>query len=113
MSARNDRSYSRRSILKNGLAGAAATVWAVRMVSAQQGIPHVASSDPMVQSLGYVENAATVNPAVNPTYKAGQTCGSCALAQGGAADKWRPCRMFGGKLVSSAGWCRVWVKQPT
>ncbi|HEX4870971.1 MAG TPA: high-potential iron-sulfur protein [Nevskiaceae bacterium] len=67
--------------------------------------------DPLAVSLAYVENAATLNPAKEPLFKAGSNCANCILYQK-AQEKggYAPCGAVGGKLVAGPGWCKAWAK---
>ena len=70
-------------------------------------------TEPAAKALGYIEDAAKVDAKANPTFKAGQHCANCLQW----ADKNRKaptskCNLFPGKMVKSAGWCKVWVKAP-
>jgi hypothetical protein len=55
--------------------------------------------------------AADATPHVTPTYAAGQRCGTCLQFKGQATDAFGPCTLFPGKVVSSNGWCKVYVKK--
>lgn len=39
----------------------------------------------------------------------GQTCANCIHAMGDLDSAWIGCRLFPGKLVAAAGWCKVWA----
>lgn len=67
--------------------------------------------DPQALQLGYVLDATKANAKKYPNYAAGQHCGNCAQFQGKSGDAWGPCPIYGGKLVSSNGWCSAWVKK--
>ena len=66
---------------------------------------HVLPTEPLAQSLGYKEDASQVDKAKFPTYKPGQKCATCRFLQGDASKPFAPCQIFGGKLVSTKGWC--------
>ncbi|MFI4914796.1 MAG: high-potential iron-sulfur protein [Steroidobacterales bacterium] len=106
------RLISRRDALKQlGLAaGACAALPAARQAAAAER-PHLLSTDPTAIALGYVEDARLVDPKKNPSFQPSQNCLNCLQLQGNPADTWRPCNLFPGKLVNSAGWCRVWIKK--
>lgn len=74
-----------------------------------QDMPKIEESDPVAQSLKYVHDASAVDPATRANPAADQTCANCALIQGDDGAAWRPCQIFPGKLVNSAGWCSVWA----
>ncbi len=96
------------------LAPASAVLLAGRisLARAETALPYLEESDPAAKSLGYVQDAAHVDPKANPTYKPGAHCANCAQLQGNEGDAWRPCTIFPGKLVNANGWCRVWVQKP-
>jgi hypothetical protein len=77
-----------------------------------QDMPRIEESDPIAQSLKYVDDATTVDPAMRANPAAEQDCANCALIQGTDGDEWRPCQIFPGKLVNAAGWCSVWAPKP-
>lgn len=99
---------TRRAFL--GLCGAAAlAALPVRLV-AQAAPAKLDLKDPTAVALGYVENAAKVTAAKEPSFKAGSHCGNCKL-YGAAQEKagYAPCGAVGGKLVAKNGWCKAWV----
>lgn len=68
----------------------------------------LSEDDPSAKSLGYVEDATTVDAAKYPRYEAGQACSNCALYMGGDAAE-GACSIFPGKAVKAAGWCSVYA----
>jgi hypothetical protein len=105
-------SKTRREILKLTVSAAAVPACAalLRVKPAMaQDLPHLTTDDPTAMALAYVEDATT---STHPRYMAGQTCAGCAQIQGEAGADWRPCALFPGKVVSSHGWCNVWVAKP-
>lgn len=98
----NSLDNSRRKFLVLGLASVPAVVFAG---SALADDPALSESDPQARSLGYRENAATVDRAKFSSYMPGQHCGNCSLFQAGADGKWGGCILFAGKRVADAGWC--------
>ena len=105
-------SRSRRDALKQFvlLCGAAGALQATRSAQADEA-PRLSPTDPTAQSLGYHEDAKTVDVKTFTTYAPGQMCSTCLQLQGTAGDAWRPCNIFAGKLVNANGWCKVWVKK--
>ena len=77
-----------------------------------QDMPKIEESDPIAQSLKYVHDASSVDPAQRANPAADQTCMNCALIQGADGEEWRPCQIFPGKLVNAKGWCSVWAPKP-
>ena len=99
---------SRRTFL--GLCGAAALAAIPVRAHAQAAPAKLDVKDPTALALGYVENAAKVTVAKEPTFKAGSNCGNCVLyvkAQEKAG--YAPCGAVGGKLVAKAGWCKAYA----
>jgi hypothetical protein len=105
--------YSRRAIVKGGLvAGALLPTASLLGIQARAaGAPLLDPSDPTAKALGFVSDASKVDAAANPTYKAGQKCGTCAQFQGKPTDATAGCNIFAGKSVPSGGWCKVWAQK--
>ena len=99
---------SRRSFLITSL-GVATTVALSRQAFADA--PKASEADPTSQALGYKLDAAKVDKAKYAKYAAGQDCSNCTFYQGKATDAFAPCPMFGGKQVSSKGWCSAYSKK--
>jgi hypothetical protein len=103
---------SRRYMLK----AAAATAVAVslngfiRRGEAQEGAPKLSPDDPIAKSLHYVEDASKAQrPPREGVPGEQQFCHNCKFLQAGEGE-WRPCTIFGGKLVNVNGWCSSWLK---
>lgn len=77
------------------------------------GMPKLAEDDPQAKSLAYVHDAADIDAAMQPRFKAGQACSNCALYQGKADDEWAACSIFPGKAVKGTGWCTVYAPKPS
>ncbi|MEX1993646.1 MAG: high-potential iron-sulfur protein [Steroidobacteraceae bacterium] len=107
-----DEKFSRRQLLQGALVGLAAVPAASLIAARAEASEPLSEGDPTAKSLAYVVSASKVDPATNPTYKAGQTCANCIQYTGkaGAADG--PCNIFPNKTVKAAGWCKVWVAKP-
>jgi hypothetical protein len=71
----------------------------------------VLDSDPSAIALGYVSDVKKIDTNKYPQYALGQNCAAFTLFQGTAKDADAPCLAFGGKAVSSKGWCSAWVKK--
>lgn len=89
-------------------AGAVATLAAVSSARAQA---QVAETDANAVGLGYRADAAKVDKAKYPVYKAGQACANCALFQGAAGAAAGGCPIFAGKQVVAKGWCSAYAKK--
>ncbi|HYE35525.1 high-potential iron-sulfur protein [Methylocaldum sp.] len=105
---------------RQALKAAAATVMTIslhgfmRQGQAQEpsppGAPKLSPDDPMAKSLHYVEDASKANrPAKGDVPGEQQFCHNCKFLQAGQGE-WRPCSIFGGKLVNVNGWCSSWLK---
>jgi len=102
---------ARRHFLQMIAVGAAAVpacAFAVRGLRAQEKVD---PGDELAQQLGYVEDAAEVDPSAWPAYEEGQLCSNCQLYTGAEGEAWGPCQIFGGDLVAADGWCSAWVEQ--
>ena len=103
-------SLSRRALIGTLTAGAAYAALAARFSSAAEP-ERLNAKDPAAVALGYVENAARVDPQKYPAYVKGSTCENCLQLQGRAGDAYRPCGLFSGKLVAASGWCSEWTAE--
>jgi hypothetical protein len=104
--------FTRRAIVQGGLI-AGALIPVIALIDAQSAeaaaLPLLDPNDATAKSLGFVSNAASVNAAKYPTYKAGQHCGSCVQFGGKAGDAAGPCNIFTGHAVPATGWCSAYV----
>lgn len=104
---------SRRNLLKGALMSLAAAPAASLLArEARAANPLIDPADPQAKALGYVHDAAEVDPGANPNFKAGQICGNCIQYTGKAGDAEGGCNIFPGKNVKAAGWCKVYVIKP-
>ena len=101
--------HSRRTLLI-GAAGVAPALGASRLAFAQ-GNALLSEDDPQAKTLGYKNDATTVDKAKFPKYAAGQICGDCQFYQGKPTDAAGPCSVFPKKLVAAKGWCSAWMKK--
>ena len=95
-------------ILTLGAAGAAA--FAVCRTAAAESTK-LDVNDPAALALGYVENAAAVDVKKYPAHVPGSSCDNCLQLQGTPGNRYRPCGLFPGKLVSVSGWCSGWTPE--
>lgn len=106
---------TRRQLLAALLGGAAALTGAARPTAqAPKGaaeLPRLDEKDKMAIAFAYVADAKKVDKAKFPTYKPVQTCANCSQLTGKEGATWRPCKIFPGKSVHAAGWCKVWIKK--
>lgn len=76
-----------------------------------QGAPKLLPDEPMARSLHYVEDASKASrPPKGDVPGEQQFCHNCQFLQAGQGE-WRPCSIFGGKLVNVNGWCSAWAKK--
>ena len=97
---------NRRVFLVQVIAGGA--VAAANGAHAQQKVD---PKDPQAAALGYVDDTSQADGKKFPKHANDQKCSGCQLYSGAASAKEGPCAVFGGKLVSSGGWCASWVKK--
>ena len=107
-----DEKISRRTLIQHALAGIAAVPAAALVAREAAAEELITPTDPTAQTLGYVADARTVNPKLNPTYKPGQTCANCLQYTGKPGAATGGCNIFPNKLVHAKGWCRVWGLKP-
>ena len=98
----------RKFIQLSALAAAGALAVPGRRVYAED-MPKLSEDDPQAKGMKYVHDASKVDPASRPNPAAEQNCANCSLIQGNEGDQWRPCAIFGAKLVNADGWCQVWA----
>lgn len=108
----SESKISRRLFLRNVALSVPVGAAVLQGVAEAQDLPKLAVDDPTAVALGYVEDAAAVDTAKFPTFKAGSNCANCLQIQGADGEAYRPCAIFPGKAVASAGWCSVWVAKP-
>jgi hypothetical protein len=99
---------TRREVLR--LVGAAvASVGVLRaspLIAGQDALPHLTDANPAAASLGYTEDASTVDTGKFPKYKAGEHCASCRYFQAaGSGAQYGPCKLYPGNAVNVNGWC--------
>ncbi len=102
---------SRRALVKSGLI-AGTLVPAIGLIgntARADALTPLDSSDPSAKALGFVTDSSKVDAAANPTFKAGQKCGTCAQYQGKAGSTMGGCNIFPGHSVPANGWCKVWA----
>jgi hypothetical protein len=101
----------RREVLKSmGLAaGVSAVLPCPRARSAEPKRLDV--KDPAAVALGYVEDAAQIDPKKYPQFAPGSNCENCLQLQGSPGNAYRPCTLFPGKLVAAIGWCTGWTPE--
>ena len=104
---------SRRELVKSGLlAGALAPVIALVGNDARAAeLTPLDPKDPLATSLHFTTDASKVDAKANPTFKAGQRCGTCAQFKGKPTDATAGCNIFAGHSVPAGGWCQVWAQR--
>ena len=105
-----DTPVSRREVLRKlGSAASLAALPATHAFAADP--PHLGVKEPAAMAVGYVENASQVDPKKHPDFVRGSSCENCLQLQGAAGSAYRPCTLFPGKLVATAGWCSAWAAE--
>jgi hypothetical protein len=104
-------SVSRRIFVKTLTLGIAGGTLAATRRTLGAEPQRLDTKDPAAVALGYVENAARVDPKKYPAYVKGSNCANCLQLQGNAGDAYRPCAPFPGKVVSVSGWCTAWAAE--
>ena len=102
---------ARRQFIQLSAVAAAGCVAFPGREAVAQDMPKLEESDPIAQSLKYVHDSSSVDPAARANPAPEQDCANCALLQGDSGD-WRACSIFPGKLVNANGWCSVWAPKP-
>jgi hypothetical protein len=105
---------TRRHFLRNAAAAFPVGAIVVESTATAQDLPHLELDEPTAKALAYVHDAKDIDkssPAA-ARYQEGQSCLNCIQLQGEAGPDWRPCALFPGKLVATAGWCTVWAQKP-
>src|SRR5512135_2894655 len=104
----SEKTIARRTLLKGALLGAAAVPVTALLGRAEAAAGKVDPNEAQAKSLGYVEDAKTVDVKANPNYKPGQMCINCLQATGKPTDAAVPCNIFAQRLVNAHGWCKVY-----
>ena len=111
----SDKNLSRRTFIQSIAVALPAGAAVLHDQARAEDLPKLDPEDPTAKALVYVHDAADVDTS-NPLaarFEPGQDCSNCAQIQGDdESAEWRPCGIFPGKLVASAGWCSVWVAKP-
>src|SRR5690606_41535867 len=70
---------------------------------------HLDPEDPTAKALKYTHDASQAHrPDKMGIAGAEQFCHNCQSVQSAEGD-WRPCMIFGGRLVAADGWCASWA----
>ena len=104
-------SLLRRELLKTLALGAAAVAALRAPPIGGAEATRLDVNDPAAVAVGYVENASQVDRKKYPHYVEGSNCDNCLQLQGKPGDKYRPCKLFPGKLVAVSGWCSGWTAE--
>ncbi len=102
-------SRERRRVLKLGLGALFLLPVAGRTIAPER----LSESEPAARALGYRHDADEVDVVRFPK-RAGpegatQLCANCRFLEGAPGKDWRPCSIFGGRLVHARGWCNTWL----
>lgn len=93
---------NRRDFMKLSGASAGLVLIPVANLAVADAPVHLSVDDAQAKALGYVEQ----------TPDAKSNCANCLQATGDLTAEWVGCKLFPGKLVKGAGWCKVWSPQP-
>jgi hypothetical protein len=104
------RMVTRRVLIRNLAFGAGAMALGSPRSQAAD-LPRLDIKDPAAKALGYVENAAQVDPKKYPDFAPGSNCENCLKLQGAGGAAYRPCELFPGKSVAASGWCSGWAAE--
>jgi hypothetical protein len=105
------RTIVRRDFLKCALASAV-LIPALRETDAMAAdLTPLDPTDPVAQSLGFVQDASKVVANLNATFKPGQRCGGCMQYRGNPSDATAGCSIYSGHSVPSGGWCRAFAQR--
>ena len=110
----SDKNLSRRRFLQQVAVAVPAGAMLLDKHVQAADMPKLDPEDMAAKALLYVEDAADVDTS-NPMaarFEPGQNCANCVQIQGEDGAEWRPCAIFPGKVVASAGWCSVWAPMP-
>jgi hypothetical protein len=80
--------------------------------SASAQYPRLEESDPKALAIGYVADAARVDPKKYPKYVPGEDCSTCQFYLTKPTEPWGPCTLFPRKLVAGKGWCDAFATRP-
>ena len=80
------------------------------LFAAQDTLPHLTDANPAAASLGYTEDAGTVDISKFPKHKADERCASCKYFQAsGSGTQYAPCQLYPGNAVNMNGWCSGYI----
>lgn len=96
---------NRRSLIKLGLFSMSIGGMPLKTFSAEA----LQEMDPQAVALGYKSNVSKIDVLRWTSYKAGNSCSNCSYYQHSNGLE-GPCKVFGGKIVASQGWCNAYKK---
>lgn len=103
-------SKARRAFLRNAAMAAVSAPIAFQLITQRahaQDKPKLPLDNPQAVALGYSDDAAKVDSAKHPQFKAGSSCANCNFAQGSGDPL--GCMLFPANSVSAKGWCASWA----
>jgi hypothetical protein len=109
------KTLGRRALLKAALTGVASLPVAaalVRTARADDEFPTLREDDATAKSIGYVADAARVDPTIYPTFRTGQDCSNCKLYLGDKGEPKGACELVLGQYVLAKAWCKAWEAKP-
>lgn len=103
-------SKARRAFLRNAAMAAVSAPIAFQLITQRahaQDKPMLPLDNPQAVALGYADDAAKVDSAKHPQFKAGSSCANCNFAQGSGDPL--GCMLFPANSVAAKGWCASWA----
>lgn len=97
---------NRRTFVLQVIATGSVLTGAVRPAAAADALERVTEADPYARSMGFRLDTTQVDQAKYPRHDVNQKCSACQLYDGKAGEAVGPCSFYGGRLVSTNGWCR-------
>jgi len=71
--------------------------------------PQLSPNNPAAKTIGYTEDASTVDAKKEPLFKPNSRCANCTFFQSAQAKgEYAPCTIFANQMVVGKGWCRAW-----
>ncbi|MGC4028675.1 MAG: high-potential iron-sulfur protein [Steroidobacteraceae bacterium] len=101
----------RRAILAAAVSAVPLAAFRGRNAWADDEYPLLDEADATAKAIGYVADAAKVDPKQYPTYKQGQDCSNCQLYYGDKDSEKGACELVLGQFVLAKAWCKAWEQK--
>jgi len=99
-------SRHRRTFFLQVIATGSVLTTGARTAAAADALERVTEADPYARSMGFRLDTTQVDQAKYPRHDVSQQCNKCQLYDGKPGEPLGPCSFYGGRLVSTNGWCR-------